>query len=84
MVSMSAHAGHEDLIMIGGGELGRCPTRIHHDRYNQSERIVDPVVERRIADGRAWEDTVVARLLEGTAPTIVSTFGSMTATHRST
>ena len=73
MVSMSAHTAHEDPIMIGGGELGRCPTRIHHDRYNQSERIVDPVVERRIADGRAWEDTVVARLLEGTAPTIVST-----------
>ena len=68
--------------MIGGGELGRCPTRIHHDRYNLSERIVDAVVERRISDGRAWEDTVVAHLLEGTTPRIVSTSSTpMDSTH---
>ena len=73
---MRAQTADEELIMIGGGELGRCPTRIHHDRYNRSERIVDPVVERRIADGHAWEDTVVARLLEGTAFSTVSTLGT--------
>ena len=38
--------------------------------------MVDPVVERRIADGHAWEDTVVARLLEGTAFGTVSTLGT--------
>ena len=73
MGRMNTHTAHEALIMIGGGELGRCPTRIHHDRYNPSERIVDPVVERRISDGRAWEDTVIAGVLEGTNPQVVTT-----------
>ena len=72
MGPMSAPTAHEDLIMIGGGELGRCPTRIHHDRYNPAERRLDPIIQRRIEDGRAWEETVVARLLERTAPRVVS------------
>ena len=70
---MNARTTHEEVILIGGGELGRCPTRIHHDRYNRSERIVDPVIKRRIADGHAWEDTVVTRLLEGTDFNTIST-----------
>ena len=69
---MSAGNRHGNLIMIGGGELGRCPTRIHHDRFNDTERADDPVVERRIADGRRWETTVVTRVLEGTDPVVVS------------
>jgi predicted RecB family nuclease len=76
MGPMNAQTAGEELIMVGGGELGRCPTRIHHDRYNRSERAVDPVVERRIADGHAWEETVVARLLEGTDFSTVSTSGT--------
>lgn len=69
---MSEPTAPDELIMIGGGELGRCPTRIHHDRYNRTERIRDQVVERRIADGRAWEETVVTGLLEATTPQVVS------------
>ncbi|MGB9357814.1 MAG: TM0106 family RecB-like putative nuclease [Acidimicrobiia bacterium] len=69
---MSTASPHGNLIMIGGGELGRCPTRIHHDRFNATERADDPVVQRRIADGRAWENIVVARVLEGTDPAVVS------------
>ena len=38
----------------------------------QRERAIDAVVEHRIAEGRRWEDTVVAALLEGTQPTIVT------------
>ena len=57
-------------VMIGGGELGRCPTRIHHDRYNTAERTTDPVVEHRIAEGRRWEDAVVSAMLEGMQPTV--------------
>ena len=58
--------------MIGGGELGRCSTRIHHDRFNDAERVDDPVVKRRIADGRAWEKTVIDTLLDGVEPAVVS------------
>ena len=68
---MSTTSRPHNLVMIGGGELGRCPTRIHHDRFNDTERAADPVVERRIADGRRWEKTVVDRVLEGTNPTVV-------------
>ena len=68
---MSTTSRPNNLVMIGGGELGRCPTRIHHDRFNDTERAADPVVERRIADGRRWEKTVVDRVLEGTNPTVV-------------
>ena len=72
MAAMSRTNGPHEVVMIGGGELGRCPTRIHHDRYNATERAIDAVVEHRIAEGRRWEDTVVAALLEGTQPTIVT------------
>ncbi|MEA2024655.1 MAG: TM0106 family RecB-like putative nuclease [Actinomycetota bacterium] len=51
--------------MIGGGELGRCPTRIHHSRFNDADRSTDAVVEHRIAEGHRWEATVVARILGG-------------------
>ncbi len=69
--------------MIGGGELGRCPTRIHHDRFNDAERVDDPVAERRIADGRAWEETVVATLLEEGEATVVSSLDDPIAPDRS-
>jgi predicted RecB family nuclease len=59
-------------ILIGGGELGRCPTRIHHRRFTTDVRDADPVIERRIADGRRWEKTVLARLLEGSRAATIS------------
>ena len=58
-------------ILIGGGEIGRCRTRIHHDRFTPIERIPDPVVANRIDQGIRWEETVIADLLEGAAATTV-------------
>jgi len=51
-----------DTVLIGGGELGRCPTRIHHQRFTVPTAAPDPVIERRIADGRRWEATVMDRI----------------------
>ncbi|MEA3511885.1 MAG: TM0106 family RecB-like putative nuclease [Actinomycetota bacterium] len=56
---------HSEPVMIGGGELGRCPTRIHHSRFNDADRSTGAVVKHRIAEGRRWEETVAARILEG-------------------
>ena len=64
---------HEEPILIGGGELGRCPTRIHHSRFNDADRSTDAIVEHRIAEGHRWEETVVARILEGCDAAVVST-----------
>jgi len=51
-----------DTVLIRGGELGRCPTRIHHQRFTVTDTAPDPVLERRISDGRRWEATVMDRL----------------------
>lgn len=67
MCVMGATTMHKEPVMIGGGELGRCPTRIHHSRFNDADRSTDAVVEHRIAEGRRWEETVVARILEAHA-----------------
>ena len=61
---MGTTATHRGPVLIGGGELGRCPTRIHHSRFNDAARSTSAVVERRIAEGRRWEETVVAHILE--------------------
>lgn len=67
---------NREPVLIGGGELGRCPTRIHHSRFNDADRSVDAVVEHRIAEGHRWEATVAARILAGyEAWTTVSTIG---------
>ena len=67
-----------DPILIGGGEIGRCRTRIHHDRFTPVERVPDPVVANRIDQGIRWEETVIAHLLEGTdATTVRSPDGAM-------
>ena len=64
-----------DPILIGGGEIGRCLTRIHHDRFTPAERVPDPVVADRIDRGMRWEEVVIADLLEGTAPTTIRSPG---------
>lgn len=61
------------IAMIGGGELGRCGTRIHHDRFTDAPFSPDPVAARRITEGRRWEQIVVGRLLEGSEATTVTT-----------
>jgi hypothetical protein len=70
MVAMDGTNEDTGSVLIGGGELGRCPTRIHHDRYNEAERTTDSVIEHRIAEGRRWEDAVVSAMLEGMQPTV--------------
>ena len=64
MWRMGTTATRRGPVLIGGGELGRCPTRIHHSRFNDAARSTDAVVEHRIAEGRRWEETVVAHILE--------------------
>ncbi len=51
--------------LVGGGELGRCLTRLHHDRFTAADTVVDPVAADRIAAGRRWEAEVLAILLDG-------------------
>lgn len=73
---MGATTTHREPVLIGGGELGRCPTRIHHSRFNDAERSTNAVVEHRISEGRRWEETVAAQILEGHETwTTVSTVG---------
>ncbi len=62
---MSNESLDVEPILIGGGEVGRCPTRIHYHRFFTGARDPDPVIERRIAEGRRWEADVVALLLDG-------------------
>ncbi|MEZ5175437.1 MAG: TM0106 family RecB-like putative nuclease [Acidimicrobiia bacterium] len=47
---------------IGGGEVGSCLTRIHHDRFTDAHAVADPVRERRAAIGFAHEVSVIAAL----------------------
>ncbi len=65
MGPMGTTAVNRGPVLIGGGELGRCPTRIHHSRFNDADRSTDAVVEHRIAEGHQWEATVAARILRG-------------------
>ena len=65
MGPMGVTTMHRGPVLIGGGELGRCPTRIHHSRFNDVDRSTDAVVEHRIAEGRRWEEEVVAQILAG-------------------
>jgi predicted RecB family nuclease len=73
MATMQPRTLESGPILIGGGELGRCPTRVHHRRFTTDDRDPNPVAERRIAEGRRWEATVVARLLDGSGMTTVTT-----------
>ena len=47
---------------LGGGDIGRCLTRLHHDRFTTRERVVDEVRDRTMARGIAFEHDVLANL----------------------
>ena len=49
---------------IGGADIGLCLTRIHHDRFTPSQRVVDEVRARDAARGFAHETSVLAALAE--------------------
>ncbi len=40
---------------LGGSDIGRCLTRIHHDRFTVARRVHDDVRARAMADGIAFE-----------------------------
>ncbi|MEN8233501.1 MAG: TM0106 family RecB-like putative nuclease [Actinomycetota bacterium] len=68
---MNTTTAETDHVMVGGAELGRCGTRIHHDRFTEAAFEPDPVAQRRIAEGRRWEETIVRHLLEGSGAVVV-------------
>ena len=47
---------------LGGGDIGRCLTRLHHDRFTEAQLVEDAVRERTIARGIAHEHAIVAML----------------------
>lgn len=49
---------------IGGTDIGLCLTRIHHDRFTPSQRVIDEVRARDTARGFAHERDVLASLME--------------------
>ena len=47
---------------LGGGDIGRCLTRLHHDRFTDAAHVADAVRDRAIARGIAFEHDVVSLL----------------------
>jgi predicted RecB family nuclease len=48
---------------LGGSDIGRCLTRIHHDRFTPAVPIVDEVRERALSRGMDYEARIVAGLV---------------------
>lgn len=48
---------------IGGAEIGRCLVRIHHDRFTETDAPTEPLRDRLLAKGIAYEDSVIAHLV---------------------
>jgi predicted RecB family nuclease len=51
---------------IGGNDVGRCLTRLHHDRFTDTVAVEDPVRERAFRLGLAHEDLVTGILIAST------------------
>jgi predicted RecB family nuclease len=49
---------------LGGGDIGVCLTKIHLDRFTPTAVVDDPVRDRLIAKGRAYESTVLEALID--------------------
>lgn len=47
---------------LGGSEIGRCFTRLHHDRFTPAVRVADDVRDRALAGGIAFEAEVLGAL----------------------
>lgn len=47
---------------LGGSDIGRCLTAIHHDRFTPSTVTEDAVRDRLLARGRSFEDKVVEEI----------------------
>ena len=49
---------------LGGSDIGRCLTRIHHDRFTPAVPVVDEVRDRAMSKGVDYEAHVLAELVE--------------------
>lgn len=47
---------------LGGGDIGRCLTRLHHDRFTETAFLEDAVRDRNIARGVAHERDITSHL----------------------
>lgn len=47
---------------LGGSDIGRCLTRLHHDRFTTARRVVDEVRQRAFAEGIAFENSTLSLL----------------------
>ena len=50
-------------VSLGGADIGRCITRLHHDRFTEAVAVVDEVAERRAKAGIDHETAVIASLV---------------------
>lgn len=53
---------------LGGSDIGRCLTRLHHDRFTTAPAIPDEVRDRAFADGIAFEAEMLQRLADAAVP----------------
>jgi predicted RecB family nuclease len=58
--AVSPRLGGSDL---GGSDVGRCLTWLHHDRFTPTSVRIDPVVDRMRGRGLAHEDHIVATVV---------------------
>lgn len=54
---------------LGGSDIGRCLTRIHHDRFTTAERVDDDIRRRALSDGIAFERQVLD-VIDGLHPVV--------------
>lgn len=59
----SGRLSNEPRLRLGGNDIGRCLTRLHHDRFTPAERIDDPVRQRTFDRGFAHEDVITRQLM---------------------
>jgi len=56
---------------IGGGDIGVCLTRVHHDRFTEAEPVEDAVRDRLAQRGFSHEAAVIEALVDAHGPAVV-------------
>lgn len=57
------HVSEEPRLRLGGNDVGRCLTRLHHDRFTWAEPVDDPVRQRSFDRGFAHEEAINRELV---------------------
>ncbi len=70
-MNASGHVSREPRTRLGGNDIGRCLTRLHHDRFTAAEPIDDPVRQRTFDRGFAHEDEINRQLMALQPRTVV-------------